>query len=207
MTTPAMQQRINKIPTSQENPIDVWILRLTSHVLPLFYATHHTPNIITTYSFLCGLMAVCCLANNRPWMFAGLYILGYVFDCIDGQYARQYGMTSVFGDIYDHVTDVIVYVLICVVVFRQKRHVLAQEAPYVLAVMFAAIYSLATNAGCQQVIHRSAEKATPKESLDALRFLCPCTDLVQHTKYFGYATFNLLLVGGVLYLYRRAHQK
>ena len=31
-----------------------------------------------------------------------LYYIGYFFDCMDGNYARTYKMTSNFGDKYDH---------------------------------------------------------------------------------------------------------
>lgn len=32
-----------------------------------------------------------------------LYYIGYFFDCMDGNYARTYKMTSDFGDKYDHI--------------------------------------------------------------------------------------------------------
>lgn len=52
--------------------------------------------------------------------FCGLYVLSYVFDCIDGQYARLYGMTTDFGDMYDHISDVVVTVLVYIVAFQPR---------------------------------------------------------------------------------------
>jgi hypothetical protein len=89
---------MNKIPSDIENPIDVYIMRGTAHVLPFMRATHprsartppprpgkacrhHTPNIITTYSFLAGLAAVWLLRHGHPFWFAAALLLGYVFDC------------------------------------------------------------------------------------------------------------------------------
>ena len=36
-----------------------------------------------------------------------LYIASFVFDAWDGAFARTYGMVTLAGDIYDHVTDVV----------------------------------------------------------------------------------------------------
>ena len=52
---------MNKLSSNQENPLDLAIYRVTSSLLPFFHDTGHTPNIITTYSFLCGLMSLACL--------------------------------------------------------------------------------------------------------------------------------------------------
>ena len=37
-----------------------------------------------------------------------LYLTRYIFDCIDGFYARKYNMTTVFGDWYDHISDILI---------------------------------------------------------------------------------------------------
>ena len=39
-------------------------------------------------------------------------MLGYYFDCIDGPMARKYNMVTVFGDYYDHGTDIICFTLV-----------------------------------------------------------------------------------------------
>lgn len=193
---------MNKVPSSLENPFDVVLLRFTAHLLPLLHATNHTPNVITTYSLICGLASVYFLSHGRPWLFAGLYAASYVFDCLDGQYARKYKMTSAFGDLYDHATDIVVYLLICVVVYRQKRHLI--DGP-VLVLLLTAALGLLSNAGCQQTIYRHRARGDPApETLDSLRSLCPCDEWVNVSKYFGYGTFNVLLIVLILYLYTRS---
>jgi phosphatidylglycerophosphate synthase len=57
----------------------------------------HTPNDITTYSFLCGLLSLGLLWHGHVWGFVVLYVLSYVFDCMDGQLARAYNMVTRFG--------------------------------------------------------------------------------------------------------------
>lgn len=107
---------MNKLVSTEENPLDVALYGVTGSLLPLFYDTGHTANDITTYSFVCGLLAVCALWQDHLAWFAGLFALSYAFDCMDGQLARAYNMTSEFGDVYDHVTDILVYVLLGVTV-------------------------------------------------------------------------------------------
>lgn len=78
--------------------------------LPTFREWNHTPNMLTTYSFATGVLAVGALMANHVAVFALLFLVSYVFDCMDGQMARRYHMTSRFGDLYDHVTDIVVVV-------------------------------------------------------------------------------------------------
>ena len=47
--------------------------------------------------------------------------MSYFFDCADGLYARTYNMTTQFGDIYDHSTDVIVFFGIAITVMQEKE--------------------------------------------------------------------------------------
>lgn len=185
---------MNKLPDNYENPVDVWILRFTSRCLSPLYATCHTPNMITTYSFVFGLLSIWCLYKNRPFAFAVAYALSYVFDCMDGQFARRYHMSTAFGDLYDHVTDLIVWLLLCVVVYRQKRHLLS---PYILAVVFTAGAGLMLHMGCQQRLYAGSDT----ETLDVLRDSCRCDDWVQRTRFFGPGAFNLVIVCIVVYLY------
>lgn len=219
---------MNKVPNDAENPLDKVILQATSHILPVFRATHHTPNTITTYSFLCGLAAVWFLAQGCVGAFVLLYSAAYVFDCMDGQFARRYGMTSTFGDLYDHVTDLIVYSLVCAVVLRKLG---ARRSNGDIAVMYAlllvALLGLLVNAGCAQRVHRLQQPDRQTETLDALQGLCPCEDWVSVTRYFpgwcrgvrgewggpdiptpytiqdlGFGTFNAIFLGIIIYLYR-----
>ena len=81
----------------------------------------HTPNMITTYSFATGLLAVWALWHRRISLFMLLFSTSYIFDCLDGQFARRYDMCTKFGDVYDHVTDMFIYFAVLGVVLT--RHV------------------------------------------------------------------------------------
>lgn len=68
-----------------------------------------TPNILTTLSLLCGLLAVFFLFDNYGWFFL-FALLHFFFDSIDGVVARLSAPTS-FGDYYDHLTDSLITIL------------------------------------------------------------------------------------------------
>jgi hypothetical protein len=111
----------NKLPQDEENPVDRVFLRITASLAPYFRATHHTPNMLTTYSFVCGLLGLAALAHGHVGWFTSLLLLSYLFDCADGQFARRYGMVTTFGDLYDHGTDLLVLVLMLIVLSRHTH--------------------------------------------------------------------------------------
>lgn len=155
-------------------------------------------------SFAGGLLSVWFLHQNRPFAFAAANLLSYVFDCMDGQFARAYAMTSSFGDVYDHTTDIIVWVLVGVVIFRQKRHLLGFAT---LGAGIVACLGLTLHMGCQQrlrVMPATAGSTPPeRETLDVLRFACRSDDWIQWARFFGPGTFNLVTVCAIVFLYTR----
>jgi len=62
-----------------------------------------TPNVLTTFSLVCGLLSVYFLFQNYIW-FVLFGVLHLFFDAMDGVAARASKSTK-FGDYYDHLTD------------------------------------------------------------------------------------------------------
>ena len=99
---------MRKIPEESDNPIDNFILKIVDPLCPLFKALHFTPNGITTISLVFGLLSAYLLYKGHPYLFGITFFISYFFDCMDGYYARKYNMVTRFGDIYDHVKDIVV---------------------------------------------------------------------------------------------------
>jgi len=57
-----------------EGPVDIIFLTITEWITPFFHATGHTPNMITTYSLICGLAAVYCLWKGYLVAFVSLFL-------------------------------------------------------------------------------------------------------------------------------------
>ena len=81
-----------------------------------------TPNNITFISTLFGLYACYMLYNNRIKQAMIYWLISYIFDCIDGRLARNYNMSSAFGEAFDFVSDMVGNVLlILILLFKVKR--------------------------------------------------------------------------------------
>ena len=106
-----------KIPEHLDDPFDNILYKICDTLSHPFYITNHTPNMITTYSLVTGILACYYLYKENISMFISLYLISYFFDCFDGYFARRYKMTSKFGDIYDHTKDTIVNLLLLFVIF------------------------------------------------------------------------------------------
>ena len=101
-----------KMPKQYNNKIDSFLFeKLTHPVIDWAYKKNLTPNYFTTLSFLSQVWSLYYLLTFNPYMYAFLYILGYYFDCLDGPMARKYNMVTKFGDYYDHVTDIVCFIL------------------------------------------------------------------------------------------------
>ncbi|WP_213009948.1 CDP-alcohol phosphatidyltransferase family protein [Paractinoplanes toevensis] len=67
-----------------------------------------TPNMLTLFATVLGLVAAGCFAmQTRWWLVAGalLFHLSFIVDCMDGKIARLNGTGSIFGAWFDFVFD------------------------------------------------------------------------------------------------------
>jgi phosphatidylglycerophosphate synthase len=190
---------MRKIPRELENPVDNVFLDVADGLLPILHRTGHTPNIITTHSFVLGLGSIHALHNDAVWRFCVMYMLSYFFDCVDGHFARHYKMTSKFGDQYDHFTDMAVPLGIFAVLYLKyasgKRQFGKTTVIAISIILFFA-YMMLRQFGCQQLAFSelNKQKQRPQELLDNLQPLCISDDDIKFTRYFGAGTFNLVFV-------------
>jgi len=188
---------MHKLSTDNEGPVDIVFLKLTEWVTPVFHATGHTPNIITTYSLIAGLGAAYCLWKGCLGAFVGLFLLAYLFDCVDGYMARRYKQTSVFGDYYDHISDMVkiaalFYVFVC-------KYPLTKLMPIGLGLGLL-LLGMLTYQGCAQKITKAEGFTNEGETLDLFQSLCASDDTIHWIKYFSCGTFQLAVVAAAAYL-------
>lgn len=106
-----------KLPNHLECPFDILLYTIIEPLSNFFRELNFTPNMLTTISSIFGILSFYFLYKKKEGLFVGSLILYYLFDCLDGYYARKYGMCSKFGDYYDHVKDLIVAVTVLGLVF------------------------------------------------------------------------------------------
>lgn len=173
---------MRKLPRQLDNPVDTWILDVVD-CLPMdrMHAMGVTPNMITSVGNVFRAVAAYGLYNERRWLFAVTYSLGYTCDCLDGHFARRYLLTSEFGDVYDHVSDMVM------------------TSPYVYWILLRASYPELASLlimWALMCVHLGAQQrhVTPSnESLDVFERLCPDKTWIHWTRYFGCGTFAVYL--------------
>ena len=79
-----------------------------------------SPNIITTVSFLFGLISSIYLYLEYYKLSGIFFISNYLIDCVDGPLARYSKKSSNFGDLYDHITDIITYLLLLYISYYKQ---------------------------------------------------------------------------------------
>jgi phosphatidylserine synthase len=193
-----------KIPEHLDDPIDNILYRFCDGLSPSFKATGHTPNLITTYSLLTGILSCYFLYTGRIELFVALYILSYFFDCFDGYFARRYKMTSKFGDIYDHAKDTVVAILLLVVVFLRYRVTFPNL--FIMAILFILF---TVHMGCQQKYYKQHknkdenkdEKKDENETIDAYEVMCHDPKYLKYTRFFGPGMLTLFTIAMITWIW------
>lgn len=194
-----------KIPSHQENPVDDVLIGLAELTAPAFKATGHTPNMLTAYSLALGVLSVWALAANwASWAFAALWMASYFFDCADGFYARTYGMVSAGGDLFDHVKDVVVYVLLVGVASWKFVGAVPLTTLVGVGLVLAACVALGTlHLSCQEALFNGSVGEGNQGVLSGLKGVCANpTRWIRWTRWFGMGTVNVVTVLAVVYLQR-----
>lgn len=185
---------MRKIDSEYENHIDDQIIELCSNVSSFFESLNMTANDITTLSLISGLASIYYLYDESYRLGAILFFISYMFDCLDGFYARKNNMVSKFGDMYDHVKDLIVLVGVDYIIFsRITKH---RTEIYILLIILIILFSI--HIGCQE-IHYSHTNPDESPTLTLSKRFCPATNhndskkIMEYTRFVGNGTFMAIL--------------
>lgn len=196
---------MSKLHQDDENPVDKWILKGCSALLPIFKALNFTPNGITTLSNIFSLLGIVSFNANNPLQFYIFIWIGYFLDCMDGHYARTYNMTSVFGDYYDHVSDIALIFLFGYFAYKKFGHlfsIYSFKSQLFLISSLVILFLMGKHIGCQEATHHELliEDEHKSHSLSPLKMLCTNKDDIKWTKYFGIGSGFLFFYTVALYL-------
>jgi len=178
-----------KIRDIHENPFDLLLINLGERLNPTFKALGLTPNLLTLASLLITLFAFYVhVRHNQPAIAAVLYLIGYAFDCFDGNFARKYGMTSNLGDLLDHGSDMIKFVLLVYILLfktkinRRRRVIIA--AVIILCVIFSLVHL-----GCQELNSNNTDNSG---TLSLLTGMCLDKEHAKYTRFVGCGTAHVI---------------
>ena len=183
-----MYDPIFKIDLKHQGILNRFIFGYCTHpVIDWFYEKGYRPNHITTLSFLSQLFAVFYLIDYYTKTFSFLYFLGYYFDCIDGPMARKYNMVTVFGDYYDHGTDIICFTLANYYYFTLYN---LFSQPIILLSYILMSYGLLKYIGIQERMYDSKKYDLERSPfLYWTTYLLKESDTLQMYKYFSFSVF------------------
>lgn len=178
-----------KIPRSLENPIDNVIIDFSSFINPTLRGLGITPNMLTTASLLTGLLAALLAWVGYYYLAAFTVLISYVFDCMDGNMARMFKMVTPFGDWYDHISDILKYSFLYVVILTSSKlsrnFKVAFSSITITIMIFMYIHF-----GCQEKSYAKNEK----DSLSSLEKVCPNSEYIRYTRYVGSGTWVCSLI-------------
>ena len=189
---------MKKIPDEIDNPVDNALIHFGDRLCPFFKHTRHTPNILTTYSLITGLVACYFLYKKHMILFSIFYLLSYFFDCIDGHFARKYAMTSNIGDMYDHIKDGFIFILIIWIVYKNCGKITIP----VIGVFLFFFIMMTIHFSCQEKNCDDKYKDKDNSFIFVSKSLCGDKDNIKWTRYFGVGTFQIIFMILVCYICR-----
>lgn len=190
---------MKKIPNHIDNPIDNILIGICEYICEFFHKTGHTPNMITTYSLIFGLLSCYFINQKKLLLFSVFYFLSYFFDCLDGHYARKYDMATDLGDMYDHAKDALVLILVLYITYKNSYH---NINGLIIIVIFLSIFLSLVHLSCQE--NNCDDKFKDKNNgyFHLFMSLCGKKENIYWTRYFGTGTLTTILILLICYINR-----
>lgn len=207
-----MSNNGRKVPVDATNPIDNFCLSLSTDVFPYLRKWKLTPNHITSISFAFGLLAIFLFIKKNYISSVIAYLISYMFDCWDGNYARKYDMVTKFGDYYDHITDWIISGVMLLLLFRHY-YINGKMLIFLPLTALFMIYIGLRHYGCSEVYYEDKNKAG--DSAKFTKNSCPYRgkdknflhSILKNFRYMGFGTVILYMCILILLSYVVDKQK
>ena len=117
-------------------------------LLPLLHYLKITPNMVTLMSTLSTTTSIYYILNDNFKKFSIFYLLGYFFDCIDGRLARKYNMGSIFGMVFDSVSDIVTnYMLLIGYIYKFYNK---KNFGFLVTILIVVSYNLSVSYGINE---------------------------------------------------------
>ena len=185
---------MRKVDESLDNFVDNIFINISEQLCPLFKYFKFTPNMITGINIICSILCLYYLYIKEYKLGVLFLILVYLFDALDGFYARKYKMETYFGDLLDHYTDYIFYtglfyLLLFKIPFKNNKN-------FIFILLILSIIST-LHLSCTE--HYNLASSNVNTQLSYLKILCSNKKYIHYTKYFGPGTLILFISIGLLF--------
>ena len=188
---------MRKLPDEYENPFDILIYKIVIEIEPYFKKWNFSPNQITTIGNIFGIIGIYKLYQGKYIESAVFYFIRYIFDCLDGYYARKYDKVTIFGDWYDHISDILILIVYIILLYIKNKKIFSK-----IAIIFVLmLYFMLLHFYYQEIYYKN-EKESP--TINAIQKVIPTfllpkdeSDLsckLYKTKYFGNGTLVIIVM-------------
>ena len=190
-----------KISEENENFIDNVLINFTEKLNPFYKRVGITPNMLTTLSLVITMFALYIYHKakcNCKVIYVGvfLYFVGYYFDCADGNMARKYNMTSKFGDMYDHISDISKFLVTIYIIYKTAPK--SKFHNYFKVIVILGLLSC-IQIGCQELLYGNSHESPSLNAVNLCKMSSKPESTIKITKYFGSGTFYLCICIMLLY--------
>ncbi len=194
---------MRKLSTKYENPIDNFLYIYVEILAPYMNKLNISPNMITTLGNICWIYGCYLVYKDNNFLFGGLlFAVSYFFDCLDGYVARKYKQISIFGDYYDHISDVTRAITFTLLLYYKNKKLFMKLMPIIILLSIP----LCMHLYLQEKIHG---KKNDSPTLSLIEKIVPpyfktytvsdTKKLLTFTRWGGGGTWNLLFSLFIIY--------
>jgi phosphatidylglycerophosphate synthase len=188
---------MRKLPDKYENPFDIIIYKIVIKIEPYFREFNFSPNQITTIGNIFGIIGIYKLYHGKYIESAFFYLIRYIFDCLDGYYARKYDEVTIFGDWYDHISDILILIVYFILLYKKNNKIFIK----ILVIFVIMLYLMLLHFYYQEIYYKNENESPTINTIKKLipTFLLPKDDIdlsfkLYKTKYFGNGTLVLIIM-------------
>jgi len=185
---------MRKVAFEKDNPIDYLLYSICESIEPYLRKSNWTPNLITTFRLLILIICVICVIRGWYIIAALLWMFYYFLDCLDGFFARTNNMYTKFGDLYDHIVDLVGFVTIFILIYFKYK---VENRTLFITISIIMILFLLIHTGCEI---KNFEGKNKDDFLNYTMNFCPNDKWIKYTRYMGAGTFNMFIMFVIIFL-------
>ena len=193
---------MRKLSMIYENPVDNFLYIYVEILAPYMNKYNITPNMITTLGNISWICGAYLIYNDKFTYGSLLFATSYYFDCLDGYVARKYNQTSIFGDYYDHISDVCKAITYMLLLYYKNCILFKKLSPLIILFTFFIVLHLYY----QEKFHDKKKDSPALAVLDNLipHYFQTKTDSetrkwLTMTRWVGSGTWNLVFCLIIIY--------
>jgi phosphatidylglycerophosphate synthase len=189
-----------KLPYKLDNPYDNLMNYFGEKSLHILKYLNFTPNTLTLIGGIFMIFSIIFILKYKFLYASLLYAIAYWFDCVDGQYARYYGVTSKSGEKLDHFVDAVRNILTCISIYIINIPTLKKLIFFVFYVIFTLTNVYVSN--CIQNYYYFNTKTDDKYHMKDKMTFCKHepNQQLKYVRFFGSGTKILFIILFLLYL-------